>query len=123
MILVLLPFALLLSRCPVLEELIVNCIKWQRWSSASVASPTLKRLTIDVNVNPNNVQNLHLTSFYSFFPILCKAVPIFNNLNHLFIEGDDERAWMASLASLAQQLPHSTNFYTKCKESLYLVKF
>lgn len=40
-------FALLLSRCPVLEELIVNCIKWQRWSSASVSSPTLKRLTID----------------------------------------------------------------------------
>ncbi|XP_023639176.1 F-box/LRR-repeat protein At3g59210 [Capsella rubella] len=30
-----------------LEELIVNCINWHRWSSASVSSPTLKRLTID----------------------------------------------------------------------------
>ncbi|KAL1222065.1 F-box/LRR-repeat protein [Cardamine amara subsp. amara] len=40
-------FALLLSKCIVLEELIINCIKWHGWSSASVSSPTLKRLTID----------------------------------------------------------------------------
>ncbi|CAH8269110.1 unnamed protein product [Arabidopsis lyrata] len=40
-------FARLLSKCPMLEELIVNCIKWHRWRSASVCSLTLKRLTID----------------------------------------------------------------------------
>ncbi|KAL1189768.1 F-box/LRR-repeat protein [Cardamine amara subsp. amara] len=40
-------FARLLSKCPILEELIVNCMKWHRWSSASVCSLTLKRLTID----------------------------------------------------------------------------
>ncbi|KAF3528997.1 hypothetical protein DY000_02039391 [Brassica cretica] len=41
-------FARLLSKCPVLEELIVNCIKWHGWKSgASVSSSTLKRLTID----------------------------------------------------------------------------
>ncbi|KAG2239282.1 hypothetical protein Bca52824_090142 [Brassica carinata] len=41
-------FARLLSKCPVLKELIVNCIKWHGWiSGASVSSSTLKRLTID----------------------------------------------------------------------------
>ncbi|CAH2064511.1 unnamed protein product [Thlaspi arvense] len=40
--------ALILSKCPVLEELIVNCIRFDRWiSDASVSSQTLKRLTID----------------------------------------------------------------------------
>ncbi|EOA23357.1 hypothetical protein CARUB_v10019536mg [Capsella rubella] len=47
----------LLSKCPMLEELIVNCINWHRWSSASVSSPTLKRLTIDDygSANPRDV--------------------------------------------------------------------
>lgn len=41
-------FARLLSKCPVLEELIVNCMRWYGWESgASVSSSTLKRLTID----------------------------------------------------------------------------
>lgn len=40
-------FALLLSKCPVLEELIVNGLNWHRLSLASVSAPTLKRLTID----------------------------------------------------------------------------
>ncbi|KAJ0232676.1 hypothetical protein HA466_0289120 [Hirschfeldia incana] len=41
-------FARLLSKCPVLEELIVNGMRWHGWESgASVSSSTLKRLTID----------------------------------------------------------------------------
>ncbi|XP_010513713.1 PREDICTED: F-box/LRR-repeat protein At3g59210-like [Camelina sativa] len=192
-------FAHLISRCPMLEELIVNCIRWHHWNSASVCSLTLKTLTIDcehylpsmnsfvfkkrrgklasgndVFVDPpdarsefgsrsphdisfdtpnllylnysdfvarnyplvkldslvearldvgsnrrqmhardsvelrvrwdatnlimgiQNVQTLHLTSAtIEAIEDFCKTVPVFNNLNHLSIESDDERGWQA----------------------------
>ncbi|XP_023638963.1 F-box/LRR-repeat protein At4g14103 [Capsella rubella] len=61
-------FALLLSKCPVLEELIINNANWYQWDPTSVSTPSLKRLTFDCAHNLSKLKEGKLAQAYEYPP-------------------------------------------------------